>query len=140
MLTLIIRYIMFVAVFVHCLLSGHGHCCATTCPVDDAASVFSLYHCHSEQHGRENYGGISFCNDLEHDCGHEHDSCQFLQSVNRTGFRVVLDQNLFFLPIAFHSATSVIPTLGLNHQTPEMMGGSSVYSVRLHLLLGHFLI
>ena len=59
---------------------------------------------------------------------------------NGTGFRVVVNQNLFALPIVFLSATAATPLLALNPHTPETTGESSALGVRQHLLLEHFLI
>jgi len=154
MLTHITRYIAIVAVFLHSLLCGNAYCCAMTCSTqDDAASVshdspVPTCPCHSEKHnhetGQDNSDNNNSCGtDSKHDCDHQHHFCQCLQSTvpnNGTGFRVVLNQNLFALPVDFLPAADTLLLPALNHRTSETTGDSSALGVRLHLLLEHFLI
>ena len=149
MLTHITRYIAIVAFFLHSLLCGSMYCCVMPCSSEnDVTSVshdlpLSSCPCHSEQqdHGPENTINNK---DSNRDCGHhQHYFCQCLQAApsnDGTGFRVVLNQNLFSLPVAFLSTTAPIPTPELNFQTSAMVGCLSAFGVRLHLLLEHFLI
>ena len=138
----ITRYVAIVAVFLHCLLCGGVNCCEMTCsPKNDAAAVSheSSCPCHSERQDVETEGKTPGDND----CDHQHHFCRCLQSVppnNGISFRAVLNQNQFALPVAFFSATSLIPTQVSGHRTLETVGDLSAFGVRLHLLLEHFLI
>ena len=154
MLTHITRHIAIIAVFMHSLLCGNAYCCAMTCSGrENVASVShdsplpvstSTCPCHSEKHepetGQENPTGHT---DSKHDCDHQHHFCQCLHSAvpnNGTGFRVVLNLDLFALPVAFLSATDTLPLSALDHRTSKTADVSSTLGVRLHLLLEHFLI
>ena len=156
MLTYITRYIAIVAVFMHSLLCGNAYCCAMTCSTkDDAVLISHDSHlhapasscpCHSEKHesGQENPGNEKSSGmDSNHQCDHQHHFCQCLHSAipnNGTDFRVILNPNLFALPVVFLSAIDAITIPVLNLHTAETFGDSSAIGVRLHLLLEHFLI
>jgi len=149
MLTRITRHITILTFFLHGFLCGGTYCCALTCSAEnDVASVshdlpVSSCPCHSEQqdHGTENNINNK---DSNRDCDHHrHHFCQCLQAApsnNGTGFRVVLNQNLYSLPVAFLSTTAPIPTSGINNQISETVDGLTVPGVRLHLFLERFLI
>ena len=155
MLTHATRYIAVIVFFLHSLLCGNAYCCEMPCFVqDDAASVshdppiFSCP-CHSEQqgHGTEKDGtekDVAKNKDSSHDCDHhQHHFCQCLQPVtpnNATDYRVILNQNLFSLSIAFFPIAAPISTPELNLHTSATAGDLPAFGVRLHLLLEHFLI
>ena len=143
---IITRYVAIVAVFLHGLLCGNGNCCAMTCsPKDDAAAISQELSCpcHSEKQDAETEGDNSNGNGSNHDCYHQHHFCPCLQSTppnSSTGYRVILNQNLFSLPVTFLSATTPIPTPELNLQALASASDLSALRVRIHLLLEHFLI
>jgi len=162
MLSLLSRYAVIVAVFMHYLLCGNVPCCAKTCPYQDVEPSVSLHlppscPCHSEKWNinrninanwnvSTNWNINTAGDDLEwptsdHDCGHHLHFCQCLQSVspnNGPASREVSSKNPPSLPIAYLTLAS--PSTDLKHRAPKRIGVSSAPGVRLHLLLEHFLI
>ena len=146
----ITRYVAIVAVFMHGLLCGHVSCCTISVTHDDIASVLHDHsspacYCHSDETDHDDDGDISFgCTESSHHhCKHRHHSCPCVQSTtpnSGNGFRMVLNQNPYFLYVAFLPATTWNPSLVPDQCASKMGQETSAPEVRLHLLLEHFLI
>jgi hypothetical protein len=117
----------------------------TCLPQSGAASIFAdcsftLHGFCSEDHECDGKNPEHL--ESNHDCEHQLDPCQCLQSVipnNRTGVRVILNQNAGSLFFAF-SSTPWIQIYDSSCRTLEMAYCFPAPKVRLHLLLEHFLI